>query len=130
MQKLKLFILPIITALLVTVVSPAGVLASSKEDVCKGVNFTTGSSSTNCDNPTGARSVEEIVATVINILSVIVGIVAVIMIIVGGLKYITSSGDSNNVQSAKNTILYAVIGLVIVVVAQVLVRFVINTATP
>ena len=58
----------------------------------------------------------------------IVGVVAVIMIIIGGLKYITSSGDSNNVSSAKNTILYAIIGLVVVVLAQVIVRFVVTKA--
>ena len=45
-------------------------------------------------------------------------------VIIGGLKYITSGGDSGNVTGAKNTILYAVIGLIIVVLAQVIVRFV------
>ena len=71
-------------------------------------------------------SVLEIIPLVINIFSIVVGVIAVIMIIVGGLKYITSSGDSGNVTSAKNTILYAVIGLVIVALAQVIVRFVLG----
>jgi hypothetical protein len=57
---------------------------------------------------------------------VIVGVAAVIMIIIGGFRYITSSGDSASVNSAKNTILYAIIGLVIVALAQVIVRFVLN----
>jgi hypothetical protein len=56
-------------------------------------------------------------------LSAIVGIVAVIMIIVGGLRYITSGGNDTSVTGAKNTILYAIIGLIIVALAQVLVRF-------
>jgi hypothetical protein len=73
-----------------------------------------------------STSVDSVIKTVINILSLVVGVVAVIMIIIGGLKYITSSGDSNNVSSAKNTILYAIIGLVIVALAQVLVRFVLD----
>ena len=48
------------------------------------------------------------------------------MIMVGGLKYMTSQGDSANVASAKNTILYAVIGLVVVALAQVIVKFVLD----
>ena len=51
------------------------------------------------------------------------------MIIFGGFRYITSGGNDNNVSSAKNTILYAVIGLVIVALSQFIVRFVLNTAT-
>jgi hypothetical protein len=70
--------------------------------------------------------VADIVRTVINIFSYVVGIISVIMIIIGGLKYITSGGDSGNVTGAKNTILYAVIGLVVVALAQLIVRFVLK----
>lgn len=73
--------------------------------------------------------VERIIRTVINIFSLVVGVVSVIMIIIGGLKYITSAGDSGNVSGAKNTILYAIIGLVIVALAQVIVRFVLERTT-
>lgn len=73
--------------------------------------------------------VNDIIALVINIFSVVVGVISVIMIIIGGLKYITSAGDSGNVTSAKNTILYAVIGLVIVALAQLIVRFVLQRVT-
>lgn len=73
--------------------------------------------------------VSQLLRTVINIFSWIVGVIAVIMIIVGGLKYITSGGDSGNVSSAKNTILYALVGLVIVALAQFIVRFVLGQAT-
>jgi len=48
------------------------------------------------------------------------------MIIIGGLRYITSGGDSNNVTGAKNTILYAIVGIVIVVAAQAIVSFILN----
>jgi uncharacterized membrane protein len=73
--------------------------------------------------------VSGLLRTVINVFSWIVGVIAVIMIIVGGLKYITSGGDSGNVSSAKNTILYALVGLVIVALAQFIVRFVLGQAT-
>lgn len=73
--------------------------------------------------------VNGIVTLAINSFSWIVGIISVIMIIIGGLKYIMSGGDSGNVTGAKNTILYAIIGLVVVALAQVIVLFVLDKAT-
>lgn len=82
-----------------------------------------------CENPDNTeQKINDTIKLIVNFLSFIVGVVAVIMIIIAGLKYITSGGDSNNVASAKNTILYAVIGLVIVALAQVIVRFVLQKA--
>ncbi len=78
---------------------------------------------------TAAQRVDQIVSQIINILSLAVGVVAVVMIIIGGFKYVTSGGDSGNVTGAKNTILYAVVGLVVVALAQVIVRFVVDRAT-
>lgn len=73
--------------------------------------------------------INTIISQIINLFSLVVGVISVIMIIIGGLKYITSGGDSGNVTNAKNTILYAIIGLVIVALAQVIVRFVIERIT-
>lgn len=64
--------------------------------------------------------------TVVNTLLLILGMVAVIMIIVGGFRYVTSSGDKSALVSAKNTILYSVVGLVIALLAYAIVNFVIN----
>ncbi len=75
------------------------------------------------------EKINQLVATVVNLFSVIVGVVAVLMIIVGGFRYITSGGDSGNVSTAKNTILYAIVGLVIVALAQFIVKFVLAKAT-
>ena len=74
-------------------------------------------------------SINSLVKTAVNLLSAVVGIVAVIMIIVGGLRYVTSGGNDTSVTSAKNTILYAIIGLVVVALAQVLVRFTLSKLT-
>lgn len=63
---------------------------------------------------------------IINILLYIIGAVAVIMIIVGGLRYVLSGGDSSSVSGAKNTILYAVVGLAIAILAYSIVNFVIT----
>ena len=51
------------------------------------------------------------------------------MVVVGGLKYITANGSSGALASARNTVIYALVGLVIVAIAQVLVHFVIRKVT-
>ncbi|HPR10447.1 MAG TPA: pilin [Candidatus Saccharibacteria bacterium] len=70
-----------------------------------------------------------LVQDIINIFSWIVGVVSVIMVIFGGFRYITSGGDAGKVTSAKNTIVYALVGLVIAALAQVLVLFVLGNVT-
>ena len=55
-----------------------------------------------------------------------VGIISVIMLILGGLRYIISGGDSKKVTDAKNTIMYAIIGLIISILSFAIVNFVIN----
>jgi len=60
------------------------------------------------------------------LLAIAVGVVAVIMIIVGGFRYVVSGGNAESINSAKNTILYAIIGLVVALVAQALVLFVLK----
>ena len=50
------------------------------------------------------------------------------MIIYAGFKYVTSGGESNSVSSAKNTLIYAIIGIIVVVLAQLIVHYVLNTA--
>ena len=64
---------------------------------------------------------------VTNTILYIVGIVAVIMLIIGGIRYITSGGDAKKVTDAKNTVLYAIIGLVICLLAFAIVNFVVTT---
>lgn len=125
MLKLKKLLYLLSLTLLVSTalfISPHMVLADAKSDACAGVALTGGS----CDKTNAETQVNNAVAVAVNILSLVVGITAVIMVIVGGFKYITSSGDSNSVNSAKNTILYALVGLVIVALAQVIVKFVLN----
>jgi hypothetical protein len=80
-------------------------------------------------NGGGTERVNTVITTIVNIFSLIVGIVSVIMIIFGGFKYITSGGDSGKVSEAKNTIIYAVIGLVVVAFAQFIVQFVLDRVT-
>jgi cytochrome bd-type quinol oxidase subunit 2 len=96
-------------------------------NLCAGANLNV---NTNCNTGVTEQDatgkINRLIATIINLFSLIVGVVSVIMIIIGGFRYITSGGDSNNVTSAKNTILYAIIGLIIVALAQTIVRFVLR----
>lgn len=127
--KNKLLILASILALATPMLVPAaaGATASVQGNLCSGSNFNinTSVSRGDCTAKSGT-DLNSLLAKAVNIISAIVGVVAVIMIIVGGFKYITSGGDSNNVSGAKNTIIYAIIGLVIVALAQVIVHFVLN----
>lgn len=82
-----------------------------------------------CDVSGGTTGVNDLITKVVNIFSIIVGIVSVIMIIYGGFRYVTSGGDSSNVSNAKNTIIYAIIGLVVVALAQFIVQFVLDKVT-
>lgn len=95
-------------------------VAANVDSVREGIG-TTGGDTSNSDG-----KIFGLIETIVDIFSLVVGIVAVIMIIIGGMKYVLSSGDSSNVTSAKNTILYAIVGLVIVALAQVIVVFVLN----
>lgn len=102
------------------------VVHAGENDIIGG--FCTGVENEDVTDCAGGDTLDEqsLITTVINFLSLVVGVVAVIMIIIGGFKYITSGGDSGNVTGAKNTILYALIGIIIVVLAQVIIRFVIG----
>lgn len=104
--------------------TPPTTAQSNKDSACEGLALAGG----DCASTTTTGGVGDIVKAAINIFSILVGIVAVIMIMVGGFKYITSNGDSGSVNSAKNTILYAIIGLVIVAAAQLIVQFVLTNA--
>jgi hypothetical protein len=104
---------------------------SASAGACSGANLDL-SGSTNCnatDQSADTDSLNNIITYVLNIFSVVVGLVAVIMIIVGGLKYIISGGESGKVSGAKDTILFAIVGLVVVVLAQIIVRFVLSNVS-
>ena len=124
-----------VIAVNVAVPSLAGAEANIQGSLCKGANdlevTASGGSTAECTQARGqtASGFNNLLTKIINVFTVVVGVVAVIMIIVGGFRYITSGGDSNNVGAAKNTILYAIVGLIIVALAQVIVRFVLGATT-
>jgi len=134
-QKLKnlLIIATGVTLISAPILVPGMASAATplQDQLCSGTNLDlSGKTTTGCDSSAASTStLQGILTFAVNIFSVIVGVIAVIMLIVGGLKYITSGGDTNNVSGAKNTIVYALIGLVIVALAQFIVHFVLAKAT-
>lgn len=138
-QKIKSMALTLVA--LLTMGAPVAIpLAVSADAVCGndtiGAQVSAGANKAaqgsnqggNCQQSTGVdqNSIGNIGHKIVNLFSLIIGIVAVIMIIVGGFRYITSGGSSDKVGGAKNTLIYAIIGLVIVALAQIIVHFVLN----
>lgn len=131
-QKIKNTLLAVgaLLAISAPVLLPASAYAASSvninDSLCGGSNIQLKADSSCNNTTTNTSSFQKLLTNIVNIFSIIVGVIAVVMIIVGGLRYITSGGDSGNVSTAKNTIIYAIVGLVIVALAQLIVHFVLN----
>jgi hypothetical protein len=127
MNKIKLILSSLILTLTVAttgaalVAAPAGA-QSPEQSACQGSGGTW--SGTTCTQ--GTRTVTGTIKNVGNIIVFITGAISVLMIIIGGLRYVTSGGDQGGITSAKNTILYAVIGLIVSVMAYAIVNFVLT----
>jgi len=130
MKKIRILVLSFltITGLTTLTLLPAAAPFAAADDcsqptdcIQQGVSGVGGGSSANQDDLKG------FIKTIVNILLFVLGAIAVIMIIIGGIRYTTSNGDSGQVSSAKNTILYAVVGLVVAILAYAIVNFVIDS---
>ncbi len=93
---------------------------NSTAAVCKDIDQQQTQNSNSIYGPKG------IIARIANILAIVVGIAAVIVIMIAGIQYMLASGDAAKVGRAKDAILYAVIGLVVTVLARTIVVFVIS----
>ena len=136
----SLFIVLLPMALVATPVmaaSPTGAEGGGSVNIganlCNGADLSLPTDATNspsCDNSSASTgSFQNLLTKIVNVFTVVVGVIALIMIIVGGARYITSGGDTSRVGQAKTTIIYALIGLVVVVLAQLIVHFVLNQAS-
>lgn len=97
-------------------------------DSCEG-NSSDGICSSNTKGKTSAEvraDAASNIANIIDALLYLIGAIAIIMIVAGGFRFVTSRGDQNAVQQAKNMILYAVIGIVLALLAKVIVTFVVG----
>lgn len=118
MNKLKLTMLSVFAVmgiLAVPVFVGTPVLADAAAEISKGVE---------ASNDGNNKDFNDFLKDIVNIILYILGAIAVIMIVIGGIKYTTSNGDSSSVKSAKDTILYSVVGLVVAIMAYAIVNFV------
>lgn len=83
-----------------------------------------GSAGAACGSNCGGSSITGLFTAITNILIYLIGAISVIMIIIGGLRYVLSNGDPKSAESARNTILYSVIGIIIAIAAYAIVTFV------
>lgn len=80
----------------------------------------------NSADPGGAPTLENSFESIVSIMLFVIGAISVIVIVVGGILYVTSTGDAAKTKRAKDTILYAVVGLVVSILAYSIVKFVIE----
>jgi hypothetical protein len=77
-------------------------------------------------NPDAILGSNGILTKVINLIAYIAGAAAIILIIIGSFRFVVSNGDSNAVSGARDTIINAVIGLIIIITARVIIFFVLR----
>ncbi len=119
MRKILRVVLPIILI--------AGMVGLALMPSVSAMTLQEGAEAARCDGcPRDLFGDTGVFKQVTNTVLYIVGIIAVIMLIIGGIKYVVSGGDSKKVTDAKNTVLYAIIGLIIAFLAFAIVNFVIS----
>lgn len=119
MKKFLKIVLPMLMVVFVAVFVTASSVSA--------ITLQEGAEAVRCDGcPKDLFGDTGVFKQVTNTILYIVGIIAVIMLIIGGIRYITSGGDAKKVTDAKNTVLYAIIGLVIALLAFAIVNFVIS----
>jgi quinol-cytochrome oxidoreductase complex cytochrome b subunit len=124
MKKIKQIIISLSLVIGVgALVAPATAGAVNVYQPCTGV-----SDSAVCASK--ADSADTLIKTTVNTLLFVVGVASVIVIIIGGIMYTTSAGDASSVTKAKNTILYAIIGLVVAFLAFAIVNWVVGVFSP
>ena len=101
------------------VLNPLCDRAGGSSSVCRENNATRNESSNN-------NRLLGVAGTVLEIFSYVLGVTAVIVLIIGSVKFVTSAGDSAKVSSARNTVIYALVGVVVALLAQAIVLFVLD----
>ena len=112
----------------ILITPPALAAGTAKDQACTAVNSFQGESGDNCKSTVGL-TIPGLIHLLLQMLTVVAGVIAVIMLIVAGFNYITSDGDATKISHAKSTLIYAIVGIVVVAFAQFIVKFVLAKAT-
>lgn len=131
MKKLLSIIMPVIAfaVLGLTVLSMPVHASPQTDELCRGSGGEPNAAG-ECIRPGGEKGLFEdggIFRNIVNVLIFIVGVISVIMLIIGAIRYTVSGGDPAGVKGAKDTILYALVGIVVAASAFALVNFVISS---
>lgn len=123
-MKKIILILSITMALLtpvgLTLTNPISTASADiKSKITEGKNSTGESSDTN-------RDIKTVIKNVTNMALFIIGVAAVIVIIYSGIQFIIAAGNPQTVSKAKTTLIYAIVGLVVAIMAYAIVNFVID----
>lgn len=124
-MKVSKYILTFLFGVTVSILLPTPALAVSNLTMGEGA-----SSAQGIDQASSLFGSAGIFTTITNVMLFAVGAISVIMVVIGGLRYVISGGNSTNITAAKNTILYAIIGLVISIMAYAMINFVITSLMP
>ena len=115
-------------ALSVSLLTPAASVTAVENCDANGINITTGAE---CSHGTGTPSNlfgdGSVFQRITDVALGLIAAISVLMLIYGGIRYTTSGGNSNNVTAAKDTIMYAIIGIIIAVLAYAIVHFVLTS---
>jgi hypothetical protein len=125
MKRTKIYItvIGLLMSLGIIMGLPVSIVAASPQStVCS----TLGAGNDCNSTPSNGIDVNSAVTAVVNILSSVVGVIAVIMIIIAGIRFMTANGNSSNIASARSTMIYALVGLVVVALAQIIVNYVLS----
>lgn len=98
--------------------------ATSSCDPSSGLSGGVGNCTSGSGTVSSLTGSDGVVTTIINVMLFIIGILCVIMIIFGGIRYTTSNGEPDRVKGAKNTIMYAIVGLIVAMISWALVNWV------
>lgn len=135
LTKARLIALLFAPVLALGVAVAAGPVASAEtfnQGISDGSSAAQGKDQAAClfGNEAGCQGQTPIFKTITNVLLFIIGAVSVIMLIIGGIRYTVSAGDSSAVTAAKNTIMYAIVGIIVAILAYAVVNFVITSFVP
>ena len=114
--------LAVLISVLFTVASFHPLFATSGLTVQDGVNAARGAG-----QPSDLFGNDGVFTTITNTLLFAVGILSVVMIIIGGLRYVVSGGNATAVSGAKNTIMYAIVGLVVSFLAYAIINYILGS---
>jgi hypothetical protein len=125
MKFLSLLIATFLVSFSVLAFSSTQLVSAQASIACDGITDAAGNSA--CDDGNdGSSTLQSAVKAGLNLLSVLAGIIAVVMLIIAGVRFITSQGDASSTTSARRGVIYAIIGLVIVALSQLIVQFVVT----